>query len=560
LLEGLAQPKQIAERIKELKLSGCALTDNSLAGAVQFQKALQAVDKKAIFGLSLDVYDSREDNEIVIDNMLLLARNHDGWTVLVKLISESNDGRVSSKHLANFACHDLIAISNPTTQEDGVYFYKEIFSYYYLELNQNTDITLTRRIAEYTNTQCVATSDVHYATPDQAVDHHVLLATKHRSSIEETANKDQYKKFFECSDYCILSANLMEKIYLPEELERTLEIAALCEEYQITRKPILPQFDCPNGYTSEEYLRKLCIDGWNKLVKDKVDKSLLDEYGKRVKNELDIFSEAKLSDYFLIVRDIIHEATDKGILVGPGRGSVGGCMVAYLLGITDVDPVKYNLVSSRFYNRGRNTKDHIALPDIDIDFPVSARDNIIQYIKDKYGHDKVAQVLTFTTMKGRGALKDILRANKACSFDEMNKVTEHIPDEAAISDQLELMDDPSIIRWSLENHADYLRPWCYIEDDEIKGDYAEYFKQAIRLEGTKRAQSRHAAAVLVSSDPLNTIVPMRYDKSIKEMVCGMNHTDCEAMGIIKIDCLGLNLLDKISNVLEMIECVDSSDT
>ena len=200
----------------------------------------------------------------------------------------------------------------------------------------------------------------------------------------------------------------------------------------------------------------------------------------------------------------------------------------------------------------------IQMPDIDVDVPIDKRENVIEYIKQTYGHDKVSQMITFNTMKGRGALKDVLRVYGNISFDEMNKITKSIPDESKIADDLQEMKDEtgeaSIIRWSLENQPDKLKEWCYIdEQNELQGPLAKRFEQAIRLEGTKSNQSKHAAGIAISSEPLNTICPMVYDSKNDQMIAGMEMQDLEALGVIKFDILGIAMLDKIMTIRDILK-------
>ncbi|NDB84409.1 MAG: trans-splicing intein-formed DNA polymerase III subunit alpha N-terminal partner DnaE-N, partial [Alphaproteobacteria bacterium] len=244
---------------------------------------------------------------------------------------------------------------------------------------------------------------------------------------------------------------------------------------------------------------------------------------------------------------------------GPGRGSAAGCLISYLVGITKIDPLEFDLLFARFYNAGRNSADHISLPDIDMDVPGKHRDAIIGYIKDKYGHDRVSQMLTFGRLQGKSAIKEVLRINEACSFAEMNAISNCIPDEAKISDQLAEMDDEdrSIIRWALINNADDLRDFCRINDNgELEGEYADYFNQAIRIEGTFKTQGKHAAGVVISAEPLCKVCPMVKQKGSQEKIAGLEMADLEALGHVKFDVLGINLLDKIMKIQEITGATD----
>lgn len=239
------------------------------------------------------------------------------------------------------------------------------------------------------------------------------------------------------------------------------------------------------------------------------------------------------------------------------HNSAAGCLVSYLIGITSIDPIKYNLLFDRFYNTGRNTKDRVSMPDIDVDVPINKREEVITYIKQRYGVEQVSQMVTFNTMKGRGALKDVLRAYGNISFDEMNKITKYIPDEAKIADELQEMKEEtgeaSIIRWALENRPEDLKEWCYIDENgTLQGPLAKRFEQAIRLEGTKTNQSKHAAGIAVSSQPLDQCCPMIYDSKNDKAIAGMEMQDLENIGIIKFDILGVAMLDKVMYIQDLL--------
>jgi DNA polymerase-3 subunit alpha len=293
-----------------------------------------------------------------------------------------------------------------------------------------------------------------------------------------------------------------------------------------------------------------------RLLNDKI-KSEEDRktYGDRFNKEFSVIEKANLFGYFLIVWDILNWCREQGWMVGPGRGSAAGCLISYLVGITEIDPIEFNLLFERFYNEGRNTEDHISLPDVDMDVPGNKRDEIIARLKEKYGANNVSQMLTFGRLQGRSAMKEVLRVNDACGFAEMNEITKYIPDEAAISDQLSQMDeeDRSIIRWTLQNRADDLMDYCHLDDEgRLQGDFAEYFQQAIDIEGTFKTQGKHAAGVVISADPLFKVCPMVNQKSGGEKIAGLEMNDLEALGHVKFDLLGLNLLDKLMFIKELI--------
>ena len=366
--------------------------------------------------------------------------------------------------------------------------------------------------------------------------------------------------FFISDNYHILDHEEINALHTEEEIENTNYVNSLCENYDITSKPTLPSFKCPDGLSEAEYLRQLCRDGWRDKIADKVSNNteMTTEYVDRIKYELSVLQTAGLSSYFLIIQDILQYVRSNEWLPGPGRGSAAGCMVSYLVGITAIDPIKYGLIFDRFYNSGRNTADHISMPDIDVDVPINKREDVINYIKEKYGHDKVSQMITFNTMKGRGALKDVLRAYGNITFEEMNNITKHIPDEAKIADELQDMKEEygesSIIRWALENKSKELSEWCYIDDNNnLAGPLAKRFEQAIRLEGTKTNQSKHAAGIAISPTPLGEACPMVYDSKNDQTIAGMEMQDLESLGIIKFDILGIAMLDKIMTIQDLLK-------
>ena len=271
-------------------------------------------------------------------------------------------------------------------------------------------------------------------------------------------------------------------------------------------------------------------------------------YLARVKTEFEVIFKAELSGYFLIVQDIVNYIKEQGWLAGPGRGSAAGCLVSYLLGITEVDPIEYGLIFERFYNEGRNTEDYVSLPDIDVDVPAEHRDEVIDYIRQKYNPENVSQMITFGRLQGRAALKEVLRINEAVSFAEMNEITQNIPNEADISDQLEIADEKSIIRWALMNESENLKKWCKINEDQtLDGDLASMFEQAINIEGTNKSQGKHAAGVIISQHKLKDVCPMVKDKT-GNLIAAFEMNDLESQGHVKFDILGIDLLSKIMDI------------
>jgi DNA polymerase-3 subunit alpha len=395
----------------------------------------------------------------------------------------------------------------------------------------------------------------YYVDSKQAGLHRVLLCSALKTTlpkVQKQLRKNELDKtvsqYFTHDDKCIKPAAVTK------ELQHVYEA---CEDYDILSPPMLPKFGCPDGLSEEEYLKVLAREGWKRhlietgKVKKTEDKQ---KYLNRFNTELQVIKDANLFGYFLIVQDIIRHVNESGWMSGPGRGSAAGCLISYLIGITQIDPVEYDLLFERFYNAGRNVGGHVSLPDIDMDVPGKRRDNVIDYLKSKYGKNHVSQMITFGRLQGRSAIKEVLRVNDACSFSEMNAITKSIPNEADISDQLADMDDEdrSIIRWSLLNRADELRDFCHIlENGKLEGDYAQYFQQAIDLEGTFKTQGKHAAGVVISKEPLHKVCPMVKQKGSTEKIAGLEMADLEALGHVKFDVLGINLLDKLMKIKEL---------
>lgn len=602
LLDGLSKPSQIAARCLEIGSTSCALTDHgNIAGAIKFHKEMTKAGIKPILGCEIyvcenDVTKQHKENK-ELSHFLILAKNLNGWKNLVGLVSESNrpdfyyhKPRIDLKNLARFCDGNLIGmcghlgslLADKLVQNNAIVSdwknigqktideLKDIFGKdnFFLEAQLmdyvNTPIQkpLTdciRQLGNLTGTSVVATPDAHYVRKEDASDQRILLCNNLKTTLPEISKKINNNQdvplgcFFLSDNFHILSQEEMRSLHTEEEIDNTILVSDMCDQYDITSKPRLPPFDCkPNP---DEFLRQLCRNGWKEKIANIIDKDNQSVYLDRIKYELDILQGAGLSSYFLIVQNIVDYVKQNQWLPGPGRGSAAGCLVSYLIGITGIDPIKYNLMFDRFYNSGRNTKDRVSMPDIDVDVPIEKREEIIGYIKQKYGENQVSQMVTFNTIKGRGAIKDVLRVYGNIGFEEMNKITKNIPDEAKIADELQEMKDEtgeaSIIRWALENESNKLKEWCFLdENNELQGPLAKRFEQAIRLEGTKVNQSKHAAGVVIADSDLSQICPMIYDTKTKTKIAGMEMEDLESIGVVKFDILGVAMLDKIMYISE----------
>jgi len=608
LLDGISKPEQIAARIEKLGLDGCAISEHgSVSSAVQMVKAMKKVKKKCILGCEL--YLSNQSCEIKdktnrkLFHQVVLAKNLDGWKNLIRIVSSSNSSnrfyykpRIDFKFLEEYGTKNLISFSghlgshlaNVALKEGkeaavkAAYYLQDLFGKgnFWIEI-QRIDIDnndearivseILREVSAITGIPCVATADSHYCEMEDAEDQRVSLCvnlnttfSRVRAAMDSESEEVGLAGFFRSNKFHIPSYDEMKLVHTDAEMVSTLDIASEIEEYNILGKPVLPPFKCPDGLSEAEYLRQLCRIGWASKIKDRVPQDQHAKYADRIKMELSVLQGANLSGYFLILDDIVKFTKGNGWLVGPGRGSAAGCFTSYLLGITSINPIQHNLLFERFYNAGRNTADHIAFPDIDIDIPVGRRGEIIQYIKDKYGADRVAQMVTYQTWQGKSAIKSVLRVHGNMSQDEMNAVTKHIPDKGAIADDLQAMKeedgDSSIIKWCLINDAHKFREWCHIDEKgNLQGPLARRFEQAIRLEGTKTNQSKHASGVVIGPVPLAEMCPMVMDKSSDDPIAGMEMGDLEALGIIKLDILGLNLLDKTAGTTEILAIGDIYD-
>jgi DNA polymerase-3 subunit alpha len=507
LLKGFCRCDDLAKRCKEYGYTSCVLADiKTISGAVDFHQACRKHGIKPIIGCDFG-------------DFLILAKNKDGWFDLIKCVSDNSVDNLRA--IANngnlISVSDNKAVSNIFGKNHFVFDYKK--------------------------------NPVYYVNKEDIDCHRILLCAGMKTTIPKVNKKLRTKEKFDNEIFFRSDDFYLKK---PTQQSDVLnKIDSACEEYDINEKPKLPTFSCPDNMTEDDYLRQLCRIGWKERligtgkVKQKEKKN---EYAERIKYELGVILRANLSGYFLIVQDIVNEIKRRGWIAGVGRGSAAGCLMSFLIGITEVDPIEHGLIFERFYNEGRNTDGNISLPDIDVDVPAEHRDDIIEYIKSKYGHEKVSQMITFGRLQGRAALKEVLRINEAVSFAEMNEITKYIPNEAEISDQLELMEDKSIINWALENEPESLKNWCKKnEDGSLEGPLADIFKQAINIEGTNKSQGKHAAGVIISKNRLQDTCPMVLDKN-NQMIAAFEMNDLESQGHVKFDILGIDLLSKVMEI------------
>jgi len=493
---GLTKPEQLLKKCVEYGYKSCAIADNNtLGGSVDFFSEAKKLGIKPILGSKLN-------------GVILLAKNLQGWKNLLKVTNNDNlfdyqeDG-------------SLIAIAPDSLSESE--------SYHQLQGKFGKDL--------HTYSKCGIQEKCYYLDKSDVEDYKVLMSADSGKVISSLSDIPDAALF-----NAEQSAHL-DNSWLTEQ----------CEEYDILGQLNLPRFDIPKEFDNQyDYLVHLCRQGW----KSKIAGKGLDEkvYAERVKKEFEVFKRVGLEGYLLIVADYVNWAKNQGWLVGPGRGSSSGSLTCYLLNITDIDPIKYNLIFERFYNDGRNTKDRKAFPDIDTDFPKFKRELVIEYIKQKYGYDKVCGIVTYSELKGKSSIKEVLRAHKACSSDEMNKITKDIPAKEKISDLLADANENSIIRWTLQNEPDILKEWVTIDEQgNIQGNLSRFFEQAIRIEGTFIGTGKHASGIIVASDVLNESCPMIKDKH-GEALAALDMSALEKAGFLKFDILGLAGLDKLMGI------------
>ena len=430
-----------------------------------------------------------------------------------------------------------------------------------------------REVSKSTGIIAVCSDDPHYVKPEDAVDQRAMVMINLKETDQSVQDKigdaeNDTMVFFSSDNFYIKSAEEMAQIYTPEELENSNKFNADVDcSWSFDNKPFMPNFVVPEfprelgylrGITDEhsKYLMYLAVEGAKKLEPWKKTGMEKKVYWDRLKSEFDLISKFGLSPYFLVVQDICyacdnrpedhsfdwqnHKGKKDPVRRGTSRGSAGGCLISFLLEITKVDPLEYGLFFSRFLNTGRFTKDNISLCDIDTDVESAGRDWVINYMKHRYGEENVAQVVTFGRIKGRNAIKDLFRIKGIENgFAIANDICEHIPDEAAIADEIQQAiedgnEDYGIIQWALD-HKQELKP--YYEK------YKEIFDQAMRLEGKERSQGKHPSGIVITPKPVEECFPMTFDTKSKTRIVGLDYRDAEKIGACKLDILGVHVID-----------------
>lgn len=568
LLDGACRIEGLVDRVAALGQSACALTDHGVMyGVIDFYRACKAKGVHPVIGC--EVYlapHSRFDRSYVNgewhSHLILLCENMTGYRNLIHMVSlgfaegfymkPRIDMDLLRQHSEGLICLSaclagVIPRALAEGDMDGAYElceqFLEIFDrdHFYLEV-QDHGIEIQKKVneglfqlAEELNIGLVATNDAHYLTRKDARIQDVLMSIQMGKTVD-----DPTRMKFETEEFYIKDADEMAALFPnhPEALANTVKIAERCQVEFEFGKYHLPEFDVPEGYTALQYLQKLCDEGF--AVRYPKDDGTV---RARLQYEIDMITQMGFVDYFLIVSDFIGYAKRQGIPVGPGRGSAAGSIVSYCLGITDLDPIHYSLYFERFLNPER-----VSMPDIDVDFCYVRRPEVIEYVTNKYGKDRVAQIVTFGTMAARGAIRDVGRALNI-PYNEVDVVAKQVPNELHITIDKALAVNPELKK-------------MYDEKPQVR----ELIDTARALEGMPRHASTHAAGVVITKDPVDTYVPLA--RNDEQMVTQFTMTTLEELGLLKMDFLGLRNLTVIADAEKMIrrhvpdfniEKVDMSD-
>ena len=557
LLDGFCRIDGLAKRVKELGQSAVAITDHGVMyGAIDFYRACKKEGVKPIIGCEVYVappdrtrFDKVHELDAESRHLVLLCKNEEGYRNLSYMVSKAFVEGFYIKpridmDLLRAHSGGLIALSAclageiPKRLVNGAYDsakayaleMRDIFGEdgFYLELqdhgirNQAVVNQGLLRLHQETDIPLVCTNDCHYLAPEDAEAHDVLLCIQTGKLLE-----DEKRMRYEPRNFYLRSTGEMERLFsqYPEALDNTERIAAMCNLEFTFGKYHLPEFAVPAGETSQSYIRQLCERGFAEKYRGQHP-----TYHQQLNYELDMIEQMGFTDYFLIVSDFVRFAREAKIPVGPGRGSAAGSMVSYCLGITDVDPMQYGLYFERFLNPER-----VSMPDIDMDFGDTRRDEVVEYVRRKYGEDRVAQIVTFGTMAARGVIRDVGRVMNL-PYGEVDVVAKQVPG------------GPGNLHITLADALRLSKPLkdLYDGDPRIK----TLIDTAQSLEGMPRHASTHAAGVVITKNPVYTYVPLaRNDETI---VCQYSMVTLEELGLLKMDFLGLRNLTVLADAVESV--------
>ena len=557
LLDGMSKINKAPEYVKSLGMDSLAITDHGVMfGIIDFYKSCKKSGIKPIIGCEVYVaprtrFDKDPDRDRNMNHLILLAENMTGYKNLTKIVSAAFtegfyfkprvDKELLREHSEGIICLSAcLAGAIPRKILNGDYSgakaealeLRDIFGKdnFYLEIQNHfldDDKPATQglvKLSEEIGAPLVATNDAHYIKRSDAKAHDVLLAIQTGSTVD-----DENRMRFANDEFYLKSESEMMELFPdhPEAIENSHKIAERCNVEFEFGEYHLPEFIPPEGMTNKDYLRNLCYDG---LERRYGNEALLDEsiYRTRLESELEVIEKMGYVEYFLIVWDFIHYAKSNDIPVGPGRGSAAGSIVAYSLAITEIEPIKYNLIFERFLNPER-----VSMPDIDVDFCIDRRQEVIDYVVQKYGKDKVSQIITFGTLKAKAAVRDVGRALNA-SYAEADSIAKAIPAELGMT-----------ISKALDINRD-LRA-RYETEPLVKN----ILDMSMAVEGMPRHSSTHAAGIVISKMPLDEYVPLYM--SDKGLATQFNMTTIEELGLLKMDFLGLRNLTMINEAIQLIK-------
>ena len=592
LLDSTLDVDEYVSHLATKGFKAAAITDhNNIKGLVPFYKKAKAKGIRPIIGCELDMWNLFG----FVGRMTLLCKNKAGYKNLITIVSMARsierfkvDGRAKT-YLAELSQYSegLICLigdlrseifTNAFTNPDMAYNsdseeecsillkknykeeidlvlskYREVFNdvFLFFDYSKLPALKVLGNAIKTSYKDYVPCNNIHYVKKEDIPIHDLIIKDQ---EAQDPAVDDQ--RIF-LANYCLC--------HIPEKFpdgEKTFAVLDLIEDFAIEEPPMIPQFSVKDQIIldQDEYLKICCRKGYSdKFIKgNKIPEAIKCEYTERIRRELNIFQQAKISGYFLIVRDIVNYVKGRGLPID-SRGSSSGCLISYLLDISSIDPLMPDptldyskdreLPFERFYNEGRNNATNVSLPDIDVDVPPSARPEIIDYIRNKYGHENVAHIITHSRFKGKGALKEAFRIIKPAEnhFEIANEITKLFVDEAKISDELvELQEeDPSygIIRWNIDNIQSVKK---------FYDQYKEVFDFAIRIEKLPKNESVHAAGLIVSDRPLKNSFPMTYSPKLDQMIIDVEGVDVEFLGGVKFDILGVAALEKAYQIERMI--------
>ncbi|MEK7812735.1 MAG: DNA polymerase III subunit alpha, partial [Candidatus Desantisbacteria bacterium] len=568
LLDGAAKVEALLERAHKLKMPALAITDHgNMFGAIEFYKYAYKIGVKPIIGCELYIAPSSrfdknaQQGAITNYHGVCLVKNEEGYKNLMKLVSIGyTEGfyykpRVDKEVLSQYSkgliflsgcikgeIASLILHGQDQSARDVAREFQKMFGEenFYLELHSHglREEAIANQhllgISIDLGIPLVAANDIHYLLKEDAAAHDVLLCIQTNKHVADT---DRLR--FSSNEFYLKTYEEMHELFaqFPDALSNTIEIAKRCNLELEFGHIHIPHYHTPEDIPLDNYLKKLCMERLEERYPEiaNIDEltphsSREDDILNRLNHEIQVISQMRYSGYFLIVWDLINYAKQKGIPVGPGRGSAAGSIVSYLLGITDIDPIRYNLLFERFLNPER-----VSMPDIDIDFCYERRDEVIEYVTSKYGKDMVAQIITFGSMLAKGVIRDVGRALDI-PYGEVDKIAKLIPAELQITLTESIKRVPELAK--------------IYEEGGIK---QRLIDTALKLEGLVRHASTHAAGVVIASSPLTEFTPLYCDQKSPGIITQYAKDEIESIGLLKMDFLGLKTLTLIHNIITILK-------